>query len=95
MNVERIGNGPRAFVGVHGWAGNSRTFRRLYDYMPADASFFAMDLPGYGDSVAPAELTLEPVLECIANAIRQAPSGGSAGWWHSTGMLIPAAAAAW
>ncbi len=75
MNVERIGNGPRAFVGVHGWAGNSRTFRRLYDYMPADASFFAMDLPGYGDSVAPAELTLEPVLECIANAIRQAPSG--------------------
>ena len=63
MKVERTGDGPRAFVGVHGWAGNSRTFRRLYDYMPGDASFYTMDLPGYGESEPPAETTLEPRID--------------------------------
>lgn len=75
MNVERTGSGPRAFAGVHGWAGNIRTFRRLYAFMPADASFYAMDLPGYGDTKAPAELTLERVLESIAAMVNQIPSG--------------------
>jgi len=73
VKVERTGDGPRAFVGVHGWAGNVRTFRRLYDFMPADAAFYAMDLPGYGASERPSRLTLEPVLASIAEAIGQAP----------------------
>lgn len=50
MNVKCWGEGERAFLGVHGWAGNHRTFRPLAENAPEDARFYALDLPGYGDS---------------------------------------------
>ncbi len=74
MKVERTGDGSRAFVGVHGWAGNSRTFRRLCAYMPPDASFYATDLPGYGETPPPKDWSLDRVLEHIAEMVREVVS---------------------
>lgn len=53
MNVERFGEGPSTFLCVHGWAGNHRTFLPLAPYLPANASLYSVDLPGYGVTPAP------------------------------------------
>ena len=65
--------GPRAFVACTGGPANSRNSRRLYDYM----LLMLRSLPWTFRATAircARGLTLEPVLECIAKAIRQAPS---------------------
>ncbi len=48
MHVETYGDGPDAYVGVHGWAGSHRTFRPLARRMPESATLYALDLPGCG-----------------------------------------------
>ena len=70
MHIDRYGDGNRIFFGVHGWAGNAHTFRRLYTHMPSDCSFFAPDLPGYGRSPRPESLTVPAVAEALAEGIR-------------------------
>lgn len=69
MHIERIGDGRRRFLGVHGWAGSHRTFLPLTAKMPADCVFHAVDLPGYGASPAPAPLTAEKVVAAVADVI--------------------------
>lgn len=70
MHIDRYGKGRRTFFGVHGWAGNAHTFRRLYAYMPPDGSFFSPDLPGYGRSPRPDHLTIPVIAEALDKAIR-------------------------
>lgn len=50
MFIQRYGNGLRAFLALHGWSGDHRTFEPLLRYLPTDASFYSVDLPGYGQS---------------------------------------------
>jgi len=70
MHIDRYGDGKRTFFGVHGWAGNAHTFRRLYAHMPPDCSFFAPDLPGYGRTPRPESLTIPYIAEELAKGIR-------------------------
>jgi pimeloyl-ACP methyl ester carboxylesterase len=70
MLSERYGSGPRTVVGLHGWAGDHRTFEPLQDCRPDSVSFWALDLPGYGQSPAPAVWTLDAVAEQVASALR-------------------------
>jgi pimeloyl-ACP methyl ester carboxylesterase len=63
VHAERSGNGPRAVIGIHGWAGSSRTWRRLAPYVDSGSSFYALDLPGYGQTPLPDTLSLDAVLD--------------------------------
>jgi pimeloyl-ACP methyl ester carboxylesterase len=70
MFVKRYGNGPRAFLGWHGWSGDHRTFEPLLRYLPAEVSFYSVDLPGYGQSPPPlGEWNLTTVAEEIGATI--------------------------
>ncbi len=70
MFIDKRGEGDRAYFGLHGWAGNHRTFRRLEKFMPGDAVFYTPDLPGYGGTPRPREWTVGALLEPIAEAFR-------------------------
>ncbi len=63
MYVKLEGTGNRTFIGIHGWAGNHRTFRRLMAYRPEDVSFYSPDLPGYGESPPPSLWTFDAVAD--------------------------------
>lgn len=69
MHVDRQGNGPCAYVGIPGWAGFSRTFKKLWPYAPPDASFYSLDLPGFGESPPLATRDSEVLLNEIVAAI--------------------------
>ena len=69
MYVEKYGSGERAYLGVHGWGGDHRTFAPLVERMPRGYAFYAPDLPGYGHSPSPREWSLSAIAENIASAI--------------------------
>lgn len=71
MRLDQYGAGPRTFLGLHGWAGNRRTFRRLLAYLPADATFYTGDLPGYGDAPRTSRIDLDAVMSDVLDAMRQ------------------------
>jgi len=71
MNLEQHGAGPRTFLGIHGWAGNHRTFRRLLAHQPADTTFFTCDLPGYGDTPRTAPIDRAAVTTAIVEAMER------------------------
>ena len=74
MHVERTGSGPRAMVGIHGWAGSRKTWRRIVSQVPESWSFYAIDLPGYGDSPRPSNLSLESVMDELGEFLGQVAS---------------------
>lgn len=74
MFVQRYGNGSRAFLGLHGWSGDHRTFEPLLRYLPKDASFYSVDLPGYGQSPVPREWTLAAFAEAVGDVIDKLPA---------------------
>lgn len=88
MYVKRTGEGPRAFFAVHGWAGNHRTFRRLTAGLPEDVSFFAVDLPGYGDSPPPTEWTMDRIVEDLAATARGHVDGPMTLMGNCAGALV-------
>ena len=70
MLSKRYGSGPKTVVGLHGWAGDHRTFEPLEQFRPDSISFWSLDLPGYGQSPAPGSWTLDAVAEQVAGALR-------------------------
>ncbi len=44
------GDGPRHFLGIHGWGGGLQTFEPLLPHMPGGCRLTSFDLPGYGES---------------------------------------------
>lgn len=70
MFVERHGQGINVYFALHGWGGDRRTFAPLAPFMPEDASLFAADLPGCGDSSGPRAWTVDCVVEEIVEAVR-------------------------
>ncbi|HEX7317244.1 MAG TPA: alpha/beta hydrolase [Pyrinomonadaceae bacterium] len=71
MFVERHGQGVEVYFALHGWGGDRRTFAPLAPFVPEDASLYAADLPGCGDSDAPREWTVDAVVEEIVEAVRE------------------------
>ncbi len=69
LHSVRYGDGPRVFVGLHGWNGGSGIFASLEPHLPSDVSILAFGLPGYGDSPAPEEWSLPAVGRQIVDAI--------------------------
>jgi pimeloyl-ACP methyl ester carboxylesterase len=69
MYIDRHGDGPLAYVGLHGWAGSHRTFRRLKPHVPGGASLYALDLPGVNDTPPPPAWTLDAYTEAIAEGV--------------------------
>lgn len=74
MYVERYGTGREIYFGLHGWSGSHRTFAPLAEIMPASASLYAADLPGYGLSPAPTEWSLSLIVDEIVAAISKIES---------------------
>jgi pimeloyl-ACP methyl ester carboxylesterase len=72
--ISRHGNGPRTFLGIHGWSGDHRTFAPLLRDLPVDATFYAVDLPGCGRSDEPARWSLNDIASSIAEAARAIPA---------------------
>jgi len=77
VNVERWGRGDRVFLGIHGWAGNHRTFRPLGEDVPHDVSFYSVDLPGYGDSPPPPTWDLETIARELSAVINKLPGSAT------------------
>lgn len=66
MFTKRYGQGERIFFGLHGWSGDHATFAPLARFVPADAAFVSVDLPGYGRSPAPHAWNMAAVARAIA-----------------------------
>jgi pimeloyl-ACP methyl ester carboxylesterase len=69
VHVERYGSGPEAYFALHGWSGDHRTFEPLAHYLPASASLYSADLPGYGKSPAPGSWELPVITKEIGAAL--------------------------
>jgi pimeloyl-ACP methyl ester carboxylesterase len=69
VHVERYGTGPLAYFALHGWSGDHKTFEPLAAYLPAHASLYSADLPGYGKSPAPRSWELSIIADEIGAAI--------------------------
>ena len=69
MRVECYGSGSRVYFCLHGWSGDHSTFAPLTRRLPAGATLYSADLPGYGRSPAPRRWELAAITEEIASAI--------------------------
>jgi pimeloyl-ACP methyl ester carboxylesterase len=72
--VHRYGSGPDSFLCVHGWGGTHRTYAPLAELVPASASLFALDLPGYGRSSPPLHWSADVVGEAVARVLPEIDS---------------------
>jgi pimeloyl-ACP methyl ester carboxylesterase len=68
MFIERYGEGPRAFLFLHGWNGDHRSFAPVLPHVPPDATLYAADLPGCGASVPPRHPDLRSVTRDLVHA---------------------------
>ncbi len=73
MYIERTGSGEHTFLGLHGWSGDHRTFSPITAALPADVSFFSVDLPGCGRSAPPIQWTLSAIADAIVEAAWKLP----------------------
>lgn len=75
LHVHQFGDGGRTFVGFHGWAGSYRTFDPLAAHLPEDATLFAFDLPGYGETPAPGDWSVEGYGRLLSDAVASLDRG--------------------
>lgn len=71
MYIHRYGDGPRYYLGIHGWAADHTTFALLAEHMPKDCSIFAVDLPGYGKSPALTQWDWPSLNDAFTTALEQ------------------------
>jgi len=71
MFVKRYGRGPRAFVCIHGWNADHRSFDPVVPFLPEDATLYALDLPGCGGSPLEPAASLASVSAAIARAFEE------------------------
>ncbi|MER3427542.1 MAG: hypothetical protein C4334_05490 [Pyrinomonas sp.] len=71
MFVKRYGAGSRVIFGLHGWGSDHRVFLPLARRVPRGFALHGADLPGYGQSPAPASWSVETVVEEIVENIRR------------------------
>ncbi len=76
LHVETWGDGPRAFIGLHGWGGDHREFAPLAARRPPDSRLIGFDLPGCGRSPPPPRWDPAAIADLLADAV--ARHGGAA-----------------
>ena len=52
-NYQRLGQGKKVILLIHGWGDTSKTFMQLMKLFGSDYTLVAIDLPGFGGSQAP------------------------------------------
>lgn len=73
MFVRTWGDGSEGFLGIHGWAGNHRTFAGVARKMPSNATFHSVDLPGYGNTPQLENLTVEGLGSSLVDVVENLP----------------------
>lgn len=94
MLIKRYGTGPDVYFCLHGWSGDHSTFEPLLPFMPADASLYSADLPGYGSSGRPQDWELANINREITEALRQFNGQRVTLVGNCIGALLAASAAA-
>ena len=67
--IQKTGTGVRGYLGVHGWAGDHRTFAPLSSLLPEGECLYALDLPGWGKSPAPVKWDLDEYAAALQEAV--------------------------
>lgn len=93
MYIERYGRGRNVFFGLHGWGGDHSTFVPLVKHLPEDATLYAADLPGYGQSPAPAEWRFDAIADEVAAALIEISAPRLTIIGNCSGAIIALAAA--
>lgn len=97
VNVERYGEGPRTYMGFHGFGGeHKKSFSRLLEYAPDDVSFFGVDLPGLGSSEEPDRWSWDRVSDLLASEVDRIANdhgpitmvGSCSGTYHALEMAL-------
>ena len=94
MHFERSGTGDRVFVALHGWGGNYLTYAPLVPFLPAAATMFAADLPGYGRSPRASARSAEELGTAITSAIERLAPGPLTLVGNCSGAIFACLAAA-
>lgn len=91
LSITTYGDGPRVFVGLHGWgAEHTKSFKDVLRFKPDDVTFHAPDLPGCGQSPPPEDWGWDALHDHLAAQLdaRLAPGrwsliGSCAGSYHA------------
>ena len=73
MHLQRYGSGARVYAALHGWGGSHRTFAPLAAHVPAGASLYAADLPGYGHTPRAAVSSAAEIAQMVTATLDRLP----------------------
>lgn len=93
LHLVRLAEGPRLWVGLHGWSGTHEAYGPLAAHLPPGTGLYAPDLPGCGASPAPHPLTLPAVVGSLAALLDELPGPPPALLGNCTGALLALATA--
>jgi pimeloyl-ACP methyl ester carboxylesterase len=71
--IVRTGDGPKAWVGFHGWGGSRATWTPILPWLPEDASLHAVELPGFGATPGLATWSVDALRASVIAAIDAIP----------------------
>mgnify|MGYP006299485207 CR=1 FL=1 len=72
LHVQQYGEGDNKIAGFHGWgADHLKSFATVIKALPEHATFYGIDLPGYGRSGRPPVWSYADVTQMIAEGIEQ------------------------
>lgn len=91
LNYERMGNGPKKIILLHGLTGSSKYWKKGLGDLPDSCSLLLIDLLGFGDSPKPnSKYDLEEHLGAIEKVIKKEgfDTGEAVVVGHSLGAIL-------
>ena len=82
------GEGDPPLVFLHGWCGDRSFFAPQFEHFSATHRVVAVDLPGHGESPAPAECTIEAMGTEVARLAARLSLEPSVLFGHSIGAMV-------
>ena len=82
------GNGDPPLVFLHGWCGDRSFFAPQFDHFSATHRVVALDLPGHGESPAPAECTIDALASEVVALVGHLELEPSVLFGHSIGAMV-------
>lgn len=73
LHSQTYGAGDNVWLALHGWGGSHLTFAPLASELPEDVRLIAVDMPGYGRSVAVADWSMEAYMAPLVELIDSLP----------------------